>query len=158
MKRAALKEIRYRLEYGVFLFFYALATPLSANSVFRFGRTLGLMVYRLSRKRRRIAEINLDIAFAQTKSRRERQRIIRNSLFAARFAVKEAVLKSLGTGMGQGISWKDLEVLNHQETGAPCLKLNGKGRDIFEALKLKRIHISISHEKNYAIAHAIAEK
>lgn len=78
--------------------------------------------------------------------------------FAARFAVKEAVLKSLGTGMSQGISWKDLEVLNHEKTGAPCLRLNGKGRDIFEALKLKCIHISISHENNYAIAHAIAEK
>lgn len=78
--------------------------------------------------------------------------------FAARFAVKEAVLKSLGAGMGQGISWKDLEVLNHEETGEPRLRLNGKGRDVFEALKLKRIHISISHEKNYAIAHAIAEK
>lgn len=78
--------------------------------------------------------------------------------FAARFAVKEAVLKSLGTGMSQGIAWKDIEVLNHAESGKPYLRMDGKGKKIFETLKLKNIHISISHEKNYAVAHAVAEK
>lgn len=78
--------------------------------------------------------------------------------FAARFAVKEAVLKSLGTGMSGGISWKDLEVINHPETGKPSLRLTGKGLDVFIALQLKAVHISISHEETYAIAYVIAEK
>lgn len=78
--------------------------------------------------------------------------------FAARFAVKEAVLKSLGTGMSQGISWKDIEVLNHAESGKPYLKMDGKGKSVFDSLKLKTIHISISHERNYTVAHAVAEK
>lgn len=78
--------------------------------------------------------------------------------FAARFAAKEAALKSLGTGMSQGLSWKDIEVVNHHESGKPFLKLSGKGRELFVALQLKAIHISISHEKNHAIAHAIAEQ
>ena len=78
--------------------------------------------------------------------------------FAARFAAKEAVLKSLGTGMSQGLSWKNIEVINHPETGKPSLLLNGKGQELFAELQLKAIHISISHEKAYAIAHAIAEQ
>ena len=77
--------------------------------------------------------------------------------FAARFSVKEAVLKCFGTGMTDGIRWKDIEV-DRQESGQPVLNLYGKGRELFGRLKLKRIHISITHDKNYAIAHAIAEK
>ena len=77
--------------------------------------------------------------------------------FAARFAVKEAVLKAFGTGMGGEIAWKDLEVFNEKESGRPILKITGKGLDLFERLKLKSIHISISHDDKYAIAQAIAE-
>ena len=76
--------------------------------------------------------------------------------FAARFAAKEAVLKSLGTGMAEGISWKDMEILN-QESGQPVLSLSGKGRDIFDSLNLSTIHISMTHDKQYAVAQAIAE-
>ncbi|MFQ5443253.1 MAG: holo-ACP synthase [Nitrospinales bacterium] len=78
--------------------------------------------------------------------------------FAGRFAAKEAVLKALGTGFDGHISWKEMEVLNHEKTGRPYLRLSGKGKIFFDKLKLKNIHISISHEKLYAIAHAIAEK
>ncbi len=76
--------------------------------------------------------------------------------FAARFAAKEAVLKSLGTGMAQGITWKDMEILN-RESGQPVLNLTGRGRHIFDELNLKDIHISITHDKSYALAQAIAE-
>ena len=76
--------------------------------------------------------------------------------FAARFAVKEAVLKALGVGMS-GLGWKDMETSNDAETGKPSLRMHGKGLEIFESLKLKAIHISISHDDTYAIAHAIAE-
>ena len=76
--------------------------------------------------------------------------------FAARFAVKEAVMKCLGTGMDQGIAFKDIEVAN-EETGKPAIKMHGEGKELFTRLKLGTIHISISHDKNYAIAQAIAE-
>ena len=76
--------------------------------------------------------------------------------FAGRFAAKEAILKSLGTGMAQGIAWKDMEILT-QESGQPILHVTGKGKDIFDSLNLKQIHISISHDKVYAIAQAVAE-
>ena len=77
--------------------------------------------------------------------------------FAARFSVKEAVLKCFGTGVTGGISWKDIEI-DKQQSGQPVLNLHGKGKKLFEKLKLKHIHISITHDKSYAVAHAIAEK
>ena len=77
--------------------------------------------------------------------------------FAARFSVKEAVLKCFGTGMTGGILWKDVEVEN-KKSGQPTLNLYGKGKELFNQLKIKHIHISITHDKSYAVAHAIAEK
>ncbi len=77
--------------------------------------------------------------------------------FAARFAVKEAVSKSLGTGIGKDIGFKDIEVEN-QASGKPIVIMNGQGKKLFEQLSLKSIHISISHDRHYAIAHAIAEQ
>ena len=76
--------------------------------------------------------------------------------FAARFAVKEAVMKCLGTGMDQGIAFREIEVVN-EDTGRPAIRMHGKGKELFSRLKIESIHISISHEKNYAIAQAIAE-
>ena len=77
--------------------------------------------------------------------------------FAARFSVKEAVLKCFGTGITGGVLWKDIEV-DKKKSGQPVLSLHGKGKKLFNQLKLKHIHISITHEKSYAVAHAIAEK
>ena len=77
--------------------------------------------------------------------------------FAARFAVKEAVSKSLGTGITHEVGFKDIEVVN-QTSGKPIVKMVGRGKILFEKLNLKFIHISISHDRHYAIAHAIAEQ
>jgi len=77
--------------------------------------------------------------------------------FAARFTVKEAVLKCFGTGMAGGILWKDIEV-DRLKSGQPILNLYGKGKKMFDQLKLKQIHISITHDKSHAVAYAIAEK
>ncbi len=77
--------------------------------------------------------------------------------FAARFAVKEAVLKCFGTGMTGGILWKDIEV-DKLNSGQPIINLHGNGKKLFNQLNLKHIHVSITHDKTYAAAHAIAEK
>ena len=77
--------------------------------------------------------------------------------FAARFAVKEAVSKCLGTGISGALGFKDMEVI-HEKSGKPVLKMIGKGKELFNKLKLKTIHISISHDRTHAIAHAIAEQ
>ena len=77
--------------------------------------------------------------------------------FAARFTAKEAVLKCFGTGMTGGILWKDIEV-DKLNSGQPVLNLYANGKELFNQLNLKHIHISITHDKTYAAAHAIAEK
>ena len=77
--------------------------------------------------------------------------------FAARFAVKEAVSKCMGTGIRGSLGFKDMEVIN-EKTGKPILVMTGKGKELFEKLELKSIHISISHDSTHAIAHAIAEQ
>ena len=71
------------------------------------------------------------------------------------FAAKEAISKLLGTGIGK-VNWKDIEI-NHDEFGKPYIKLYGKGENIAKNLAIDTIHLSISHEKEYAIAFAIGE-
>ena len=78
--------------------------------------------------------------------------------FAARFAVKEAVSKSLGTGISKEVGLKDIEVVNDRDSGKPYLNISGRAKEIFDSLELTSIHISISHDAGFAIAQAIAER
>ncbi len=74
--------------------------------------------------------------------------------YAARFAAKEAVAKALGTGIDEGICWKDIEVTNNVR-GKPCVTLHGRAKDIFEAIGGADISLSLSHCENYAVAFAV---
>ena len=78
------------------------------------------------------------------------------SSFAARFAAKEALLKMLGTGLRQGIKWHDVEVYNNQ-LGKPEVTLKGRAHKIAAQKQIETIHISLSHEKKYAVAQVIGE-
>ncbi len=75
--------------------------------------------------------------------------------YAGRWAAKEAVLKSLGTGWAHGIQWTDVEVVN-QQGGKPNIVLAGKAKQISEQLGIREIMISISHCRSYAVAYATA--
>ncbi|MBN2178531.1 MAG: holo-ACP synthase [Deltaproteobacteria bacterium] len=77
--------------------------------------------------------------------------------YAARFAVKEALLKSLGKGLFSGLSLRDIEVVNTKE-GRPQLMVHGKVRGIIDALNIITCHVSISHTNNFATAVVILEK
>jgi len=75
---------------------------------------------------------------------------------AARFATKEAVLKAFGGGWLRNLPWKEVEVINH-ESGRPDIKLHGEAVALKKKRKIKRITVSISHTRNYAVASAILE-
>jgi len=75
---------------------------------------------------------------------------------AGRFAAKEAVLKALSTGMYDGISLTDVQILQ-LITGKPLVSLEGKIKQIADDAGVKRIHVSISHTTKCSIAYAIAE-
>lgn len=75
---------------------------------------------------------------------------------AGRFAAKEAISKALGTGI-RDFSFKDIEIINN-ELGKPQVILKPKAEDIITKIsKSYKIHLSISHEKEYAIAYALLE-
>jgi len=76
--------------------------------------------------------------------------------FAGRFAVKEAVLKVLRTGWAKGIGWTDVEVVSGP-AGEPSVALARGAKERAEAMGIARIHISISHTDNHAVASAVAE-
>lgn len=72
---------------------------------------------------------------------------------AGRFAAKEAVAKALGTGFGEHLSFHDIEVLN-DTVGKPIIRLSPKAKAHFNPGTL---HLSISHNKEHAIAFALWE-
>jgi holo-[acyl-carrier protein] synthase len=75
---------------------------------------------------------------------------------AGRFAVKEAILKVLGTGWRGGIQWTDMEVLPN-DLGQPVLKLRGEAARIADEHGILRWHVSISHIETHATGSAIGE-
>jgi holo-[acyl-carrier protein] synthase len=75
---------------------------------------------------------------------------------AARFAAKEAASKALGTGMSQGVGWKDFEVI--QPGGRqPRLEFHGRGREVFVELGCSAAHLSLTHDGGLAVATVVLE-
>ncbi|MCK4379209.1 MAG: holo-ACP synthase [Deltaproteobacteria bacterium] len=74
--------------------------------------------------------------------------------FAARFAAKEAMLKALGTGLSQGISWKDMEVCR-QPGAAPEFSFSGRVAELCRKRGITGSLISLSHEQEFALAFVI---
>jgi holo-[acyl-carrier protein] synthase len=72
--------------------------------------------------------------------------------FAARFAAKEAVGKALGIGMTR---WREVEVVRGR--GAPTVRLHGRYALRAAHLGVERIHISLTHGRDSAVALAVAE-
>ena len=70
---------------------------------------------------------------------------------AGKFCAKEAILKALGTGIGNGIKLKEIEILS-DENLRPKVFLYSKAKQKFAVLKLNEIDISISHDAGMAIA------
>lgn len=75
--------------------------------------------------------------------------------YAARFAAKEAVSKAFGTGIGLHINWLDMEVVRDPESGAPSIRLGGKGLELARQHHAGQILVSLSHTHHYAVASAI---
>ncbi len=73
---------------------------------------------------------------------------------SVRFAAKEAVSKALGVGW-RGIDWKEVEIKN-LPSGAPSVILHGRAKELARKLNLSRMEISLSHEREFAIASVIA--
>ena len=83
----------------------------------------------------------------------------KSTYFSKRFAAKESFSKALGTGIRNGLNFKDIEILN-DKLGKPYFNLNKKTKKIIlKSLNVKNfeLFLSISDEKNYSIAFTIIE-
>jgi holo-[acyl-carrier protein] synthase len=76
--------------------------------------------------------------------------------FAARFAAKEAGAKALGTGISNGVSWLEIEVVR-EPSGKPTLRFHGRALQIAAYLGVARASLSITHGADLAVASVVLE-
>ncbi|HEX9975428.1 MAG TPA: holo-ACP synthase, partial [bacterium] len=91
-----------------------------------------------------------EIEYCETKIKNKAQN------YAVRFAAKEAFFKALGTGWRDGFLWKDVEIDN-DELGKPNILLSGKSKLFIQKNNILKIHVSLSHIKEIAVAVVILE-
>jgi len=89
-----------------------------------------------------------ELAYCASKRRRDEH-------LAARFAAKEAVLKSFGTGMSRSMRFTDVEVV-HGRGGRPGIVLDGAVAEFAERHGLRQLDISLTHTEGLALAQAVA--
>ena len=94
--------------------------------------------------------------FLSSEIKRSEETINSVNSYAKRYAAKEACAKALGTGLTKDVFWKDIEIINN-EAGKPFIILHNRALSILKNLSKKNcnIEVSLSDEKNYAIANVI---
>jgi holo-[acyl-carrier protein] synthase len=73
---------------------------------------------------------------------------------SVRFAAKEAFIKAFSPG--QVIPFTDVEVRN-QHTGKPLMEIRGRTGELLKQKSIQKVHVSLSHEKDYSIACVVIE-
>ena len=83
----------------------------------------------------------------------------KTNYFAKRFAAKEALTKSLGTGFRNNLNFKDIEILNDKLGKPYYLKSNKISKIIYSQFNVKKynLFLSISDEKDYSVAFTILQ-
>lgn len=76
------------------------------------------------------------------------------NLLAKRFAAKEAVAKTLGTGIGRGVSWQDIRI-SHDDHGAPLVILTGGALEVAREKGGSHVALSLADEVDCVIAFAV---
>jgi holo-[acyl-carrier protein] synthase len=98
--------------------------------------------------------------FTEIERRKSDGRKMRAASYAKRFAAKEACSKALGTGLAQGVFWKDMGVVN-LPSGKPTMALTGGAGERLAALlppgHVAVIHLTITDEFPYAQAFVVIE-
>ena len=81
----------------------------------------------------------------------ESHRMCKYESYAARFAAKEAVYKAISPEKNSNAAFTEVEILS-EESGRPYVALHGELKKIIDS---NRIEVSLSHEREFAIAFAI---
>jgi holo-[acyl-carrier protein] synthase len=108
----------------------------------------------------RFGERFLNRCFTEVERRKSDARAERAASYAKRFAAKEACAKALGTGLRQGVVWRDMGVVN-LPSGAPTMRLTGGAAERLASLippgHEPYIHLTITDEAPLAQAFVIIE-
>jgi holo-[acyl-carrier protein] synthase len=109
---------------------------------------------RIARMIERHGEIFLNRVYTPYEIDYCQQRKASTQHYAGRWAAKEAVLKTLGTGWSRGIRWRDIEVRNDL-SGKPRIVLDGIAAELSGRMGIDEVLISISHCRTHATAYAL---
>src|SRR5438477_5425985 len=112
-------------------------------------------VLRIGQMIERHGEVFLNRVYTEDEIRYCQRRKEYTQHYAGRWAAKEAVMKTLGTGWTRGVGWLDIEV-GTKRSGQPVINVRGTARDIASRFGIDDVLISISHCRAYATATAIA--
>ncbi|ACA20870.1 holo-acyl-carrier-protein synthase [Methylobacterium sp. 4-46] len=117
-------------------------------------------IRRIERSLERFGERFTQRVFTPGERARSDRRAARAPSYARRFAAKEACAKALGTGLSQGVFWRDMEVVN-LPSGAPTLRLTGGAAARLAALvppgHRARLHVSLTDDPPLAQAFVVIE-
>jgi len=124
------------------------------------GTILGLgtdivEIVRIGQMIERHAELFLKRVYTDEEIRYCQRRKNSYQHFAGRWAAKEAVMKTLGTGWTRGVGWQDIEVCS-QKNGQPTIEIHGSAREYSRRIGIDEVLITISHCRAYATATAVA--
>ncbi len=112
-------------------------------------------IVRIGRMIERHGELFLNRVYTEEEIRYCQRRKEAYQHFAGRWAAKEAVMKSLGTGFIRGVGWQDIEVAT-LKSGRPTINIRGSAGELAKQMDIHEILITISHCRSYATATAIA--
>ncbi len=114
-------------------------------------------ISRMAQLRERHGNRFYDILFLPGEAAYCLERANTDESLAARFAAKEAMMKALGTGWAHGVGFTGIEVVRTGD-GRPEIRLHGTTAEKAKELGAGKIHLSLSHSRESAIAQVIIEK
>jgi holo-[acyl-carrier protein] synthase len=105
----------------------------------------------------RHGEVFLHQVFTPREVGHGRERTRTNETFAAVWAAKEAVFRSLGTRWRKGMDWRDVEVV-FDPGSEPTVKVVGQVKELMDARGVRYVHVALAYTRSFATATVIAER
>ena len=106
-------------------------------------------IRRIEKAIERYGDRFLDRIYTETERLKSDRRANRAASYAKRFAAKEACAKALGTGLSEGVFWRDMGVVN-LPAGQPAMKLTGGAAERLASLlpegHIAQIHLTITDD------------
>ena len=117
-------------------------------------------IRRIEKSLERFGERFTQRCFTEIERAKSDRRRNRAASYAKRFAAKEACSKALGTGLAQGVFWKDMGVVN-LPGGKPTMALTGGAAIMLASMVPANhepvVHVTITDEYPYAQAFVVIE-